>query len=104
PPETDISRATLRLSDEVWARFDAGDADGVYVLFSDESKKLLDREGFIAKLTAAWRKANALPAGAVTAGNRPPQGTRERLHWRIFTRSQKFVVGSLQTAAGGEIH
>jgi len=104
PPETAISKATLQLSDEVWARFDAGDADGVYALFSDESKKLLDRGQFVAKLTAAWRKANALPADAVTPRNRPTQVTRERLQWRIFTRSQKFVVGSLQTAAGGEIH
>jgi hypothetical protein len=28
PPETEVSKATLQRSDEVWARFDAGDADG----------------------------------------------------------------------------
>jgi hypothetical protein len=104
PPETEISKASLQLSDEVWARFDAGDAEGVYALFSDESKKLLDRERFVAQLTAAWRTANALPADAATARNRPAQGPRKRLQWRIFTRSQKFVVGSMQIAAGGEIH
>jgi hypothetical protein len=38
PPETEISKAALQLSDEAWARFDAGDAAGVYALFSDESK------------------------------------------------------------------
>jgi hypothetical protein len=83
PPETEISKASLQLSDEVWARFDAGDADGVYALFSHESKKLLDRDAFVAKLTAAWRKANALPADAATRRNRPASGTRKRLIWRI---------------------
>jgi hypothetical protein len=104
PPETAISKASLQLSDEVWARFDAGDADGVYALFSDESKKLLDRDAFVAKLTAAWRKANALPADAATARNRPAQGTRKRLNWRIYTRSHKYEVISMQIAAGGEMY
>jgi len=103
PPETAISKATLQLSDEVWARFDAGDAEGVYALFSDESKKLLDHDRFVAKLTAAWRMANALPADPASARNRPAQGKRERLNWRIFTRSQKFEVLSMQIAAGGEM-
>jgi len=103
PPETEISKATLQLSDEVWARFDAGDVDGVYALFSDESKKLLDRDRFVAKLTNAWRMANALPADTASAHNRPAPGTRKRLNWRIFTRSQKFEVLSMQIAAGGEM-
>jgi hypothetical protein len=80
-------------------RFDASDADGVYAFFSDESKKLLDRDRFIAKLTAAWRTANALLADAATARSRPARGTRKRLNWRIYTRSQKFEVSSMQTAA-----
>ena len=104
PPEQEISEASLKRSDEVWARFDAGDADGVYAMFSNESKQLLDRERFVAKLTAAWRKANALPADAAAARNHPARGTRKRLIWRIYTRSQKFEVGSMQIAASGEIH
>jgi hypothetical protein len=104
PPETGISKATLQLSDEVWARFDAGDTGGVFAMFSDESKKLLDRDRFVTQLTAAWRKANALPADAATTRNRAVQRMRKRLHWRIFTRSQKFVVGTMQIAAGGEMH
>jgi hypothetical protein len=104
PPESEISKATLRLSDEVWARFDAGDAEGVYALFSQESKKLLDHDQFVAKLTAAWRKANALPAGAATAAHRPARGTRKRVNWRIYTRSRKFEVSSMQIAAGGQMH
>lgn len=104
PPEQEISKTSLQLADEVWARFDAGDAAGVYALFSDESKKLLDREPFIAKLTAAWRKANALPAETKTLPDPAARGTRKRLNWRIYTRSQKFEVGSMQIAAGGEIH
>src|SRR5207253_494597 len=75
-----------------------------YALFSDESKKLLDHDPFVAKVAAAWRKANALPADATNARNRTAPGTRQRLIWRIYTRSHKFEVGSLQTAASGEIH
>lgn len=55
---------------------DAGDADGIYALFSDESKKLLDRDRFVAQLTAARGRAKT-------------SGTRQRLNWRLE------VAGSL---------
>jgi hypothetical protein len=63
------------------------------------NEKLLDRDRFIAKLTAAWRTANALLADAATARNRPARGTRKRLNWPSYTRSQKFEVSSMQAAA-----
>lgn len=60
------------MSDEVWAHFDAGDAEGIYASFSAESKKLLDHNQFVQTVTAAWRKANALDVNAANARNRSP--------------------------------
>jgi len=103
PPEAGISKAALQTYEEVWSRFDAGDAEGVYSLFSGESKQLLDHDQFVARLTAAWRIANALPADATVARNRATPGTRQRVNWRIFPVSQKYEVLSIKTAPGGEI-
>jgi hypothetical protein len=88
--------------EEVWARFDAGDAEGVYSLFSDESKKLLDHDQFVAKLTAAWRIANALPPDAAVARSRSASGKRKRSNWSVYI-GQKYEVLSVHTTLSGEI-